>query len=198
MQRYTLIILLTLLSSCSLLQTKIDPESRNTVQGFEYKYPKTGEWILGSQNSGNIAIGKRTNSDEESVIATVRFGPIGLTNSELEELKKNGKSKAHSTEAIIASFKTNIEADSKQGRVKNIKTKFQEKKYDSGSCLLFSQSGEDNGKMPISNDGKWCFNSKTYSYIMLNISSRVQEGKQVPSLTSEKNEFFDSLIFNEK
>jgi hypothetical protein len=198
MKKCTLIILLLLITSCALLQTKVNSESTNTAPGFEYKYPKTGEWILGSAKPGNVVIGKKTEGDGISVLATVKYGFIGLTNSELEELKKTGKIKAHSVEEIISSFKINIETDAKQGRVKNIKTKFEEKKYDKGSCLTFSQIGEDNGKTPISNEGKWCFNSKVYSYIMLNMSARVPESKQLPNLTTEKAEFFNSLVFTEK
>ncbi|HEX7675850.1 MAG TPA: hypothetical protein VF412_16855 [Bdellovibrio sp.] len=198
MKKCALIILPLLIASCALLQTKIDSEATNTAPGFEYKYPKTGDWILGSAKPGNVIIGKKTGGDDTSILATIKYGPIGLTNSELEELKKTGKIKAHSAEEIISSFKKNIEMDAKQGRVKNIKTKFEETKYDKGSCLTFSQTGEDNGKMPISNDGKWCFNSKAYSYIMLNMSARVPEGKRLPDLTLEKAEFFNSLVFTEK
>lgn len=195
---YTLIILLLFTASCSVLQKKVDPELTNVVPGFEYKFPKTGEWVLGSSKPGNIVIGKKAEEADSSVLATVKYGPIGLTNNELEELKKTGTIKAHSATEIISSFKMNIENDAKQGRVKDVKTKFEDKKYTHGSCLIFSQIGKDNGTTPISNEGKWCFNSKTYSYIMLNMSVRVPEGKRLPDLNSEKNEFFGSLNFIEK
>ncbi len=198
MKKYVLLFLPLLVASCSLLQTKVDSNMTNTAPGFEYKYPETGDWILGSVNPGNVTIRKNTEGAKVSVLATLKYGPIGVTNTELAELKKTGKIKAHSTEEIILSFKKNIEADAKLGRVKNIKTKFEEKKYESGSCLIFSQTGEDNEKMPISNDGKWCINSKTYSYIMMNISARVPAGKPLPNLFAEKAEFFNSLIFTAK
>ncbi|MBC7458002.1 MAG: hypothetical protein H7235_06965 [Bdellovibrionaceae bacterium] len=187
-----------LIASCSMLQKKVNSESTNTVPGFEYKYPKTGEWLIGSIKDGNILIGKKVEADGTSVLATVKYGPIGITNNELAELKKTGKIKAHSPEEIISSFRTNLELDAQQGRVKNIKTKYEEKKYDKGRCLTFSQVGDDNGTMPILNEGLWCINSKTYSYIMLNISARVPAGRVVPNLSTEKSEFFGSLVFIEK
>ena len=193
-----LCILLLVFTSCTLMQKKVDSEAINSAPGFEYKYPKTGEWIFGNTEPGNIIIGKKTEGDLTSILASAKYGPIGLTNSEMSELKKTGKLKAHSESEIISSFKTNLENDAKQGRVKNIKSTYEEKKYDNGSCLIFSQTGEDNGTLPISNNGKWCFNKKTYSYIMLNISARGPEGKQLPNLTAEKNEFFSSLVFTEK
>ncbi|MGZ3768570.1 MAG: hypothetical protein ACXVCP_02400 [Bdellovibrio sp.] len=195
MKKCALIILPLLISSCAFLQKKVDSYSTNSAPGFEYKYPQTGEWILVSSKPGNIIIEKKTEAQGTSVIATIKYGPIGLTNNEFEELKKTGKIKAHSAEEIISSFKKNIEADAKQGRVKNITTKFDETNYDMGSCLTFSQTGEDNGAMPISNMGKWCVNSRTYSYMMLNMSARVPEGSQLPDLTVEQTDFFNYLVF---
>lgn len=171
----------------------------NSAAGFEYRFPRTGDWFVSQSNPGSIVIGKKFDADGQSLIAIVKNGPIGVTRAELDEYNKTGKKiKANSESDIIDSFRKNIERDAKQGRVKNIQTKFSEKKYDFGSCVVFSQTGEDTGAMPISNDGKWCFNRRTYSYIMLNISARMPSGKKLPDLTSEKSEFFDSLIFTEK
>jgi hypothetical protein len=192
-----LCVLSLLLTSCALFHKKVNSETTQFADGFEFKYPKTGVWYLGGSKPGNIVIGKKP-EDGISVLATVKDGPIGLTNSELAEAKKTGKIKMHSEAEIISSFKSNIENDAKQGRVKNIQSTFEEKKYDKGSCLIFSQVGEDDGRMPISNYGKWCFNSEAHSYIMMNITARVPEGKNLPDLTSEKNEFFNSLVFTEK
>jgi hypothetical protein len=198
MKIIALLILPLFLTSCSLLQKKVNSEVTYSASGFEYNFPKTGEWFVGNAKPGNIIIGKKPEDDGTSVLATVRSGPMGITTKELEELKKNGSIKAHKATEVIASFKANVENDAKQGPVKNIKTKYEEKKYDLGSCLIFSQTGIDQGARQISNEGKWCFNSKSYSYIMLNLSARVPEGKTLPDFTSEKNEYFDSLVFTEK
>lgn len=198
MKIVTLSILILFLTSCALLQKNVDSKAVNYAPGFKYNFPKTGEWILGNSSPGNIIIGKKNTEKSSTVLATVKYGHIGLADSEMSELKKTGKIKAHSESEIISSFKSNLENDAKQGRVKKIKSNYEVIKYDNGSCLIFSQTGEDNGLMPISNYGKWCFNKKTYSYIMLNMSARVPEGQQLPSLTNEKTEFFNSIVFTEK
>lgn len=199
MNFYKLIVLASFLSSCATFQTKVNSELTNSAFGFQYHFPRTGDWYVSQSNPGNIVIGKKSENEGQSLVASVKSGPIGVTKAELDEYNKTGKKiKMNSESDIINSFRKNIENDAKLGRVENIQTKFSEKKYDLGSCLIFSQTGEDAGAMPISNDGKWCFNRRTYSYIMLNISARMAAGKKLPDLTSEKSEFFDSLVFTEK
>ncbi len=199
MKFHHLTVFALFLSSCATFQAKVNSESTNSASGFEYHFPRTGDWFVSQSTPGNIIIGKKSDNEGQSLIASVKSGPIGVTKAELDEFNKTGKKiKANSESDIIESFRKNIERDAKLGRVKNIQTKFSEKKYALGRCLLFSQTGEDTGFLPISNDGQWCFNSRTYSYIMLNISARMPAGKKLPDLTSEKSEFFDTLVFTQK
>ncbi len=145
-------------------------------------------------------IGKKPSADGATTLAVVRWGPMGISNSDIEAARKQGKKviSAYTEAQVHTSFRKDIETDAAVGRVKNIRTNFIEKKYDGGSCLLFSQTGVDTtpkGPMPILNEGKMCFNSVAYRYLILNLSARVLEGKKLPDMSSERSEFFESVKF---
>lgn len=200
-----LISLLMLFSflSCSILQKKIDSNTVHEVSGYKFRFPTTGEWYLGESTAGSFSFGQKPSDDGSSTIGLVRSGLIGVTTSEITAARKSGQNiiKAKTTAEILSSFRKDIENDAKSGRVKDIRTTFTEKKYSEGGCLYYSQTGKDvtpKEMMPISNEGKMCFNKMSYSYIMMTLSSRVPNGKNLPSLEKEKTEFFESLVFTKQ
>lgn len=177
--------------SCSHLvpkKTDVAPSAGalQQVVGFNFQLPKTGKWLMGEASREEILFGQDPATSGASVVGLARHGEISKLTAVTTEKE------------ILTDFKKKIEADSESGRVKNIKTIFSEKKFDKGSCLLFSQTGSDQtpkGAMPISNEGQWCFNTITKTYIMMNLSARVAAGQSLPNLQVAKSEFFDSLVF---
>ncbi len=197
------LLMLSSFFSCSILQKKIDSNAVHEVAGYKFSFPKTGEWYLGESTAGKYSFGQKPSDDGSSTVGFVRSGPIGVATSEITAARKSGQNiiKAKTTAEILSSFRKDIENDAKSGRVKDVRTTFTEKKYSEGGCLYYSQTGKDvtpKGLMPISNEGKMCFNNMSYSYIMMTLSSRVPNGKNLPSLEKEKTEFFESLVFTKQ
>ncbi len=179
-----------LISSCAIFKKRIDPEiAYTTDSGFRFKFAMPGEWYPGPGAQGQYVVGQNAADSGSSKLALVKHGPV-FTN--------NGA--AASNSEILASFKKNIEAESKGGRVNKVSNEFTQKKFKGADCLFFQQTGEDAGAaapMTIRNDGLVCLNPKRkYNYIWMAISER-NPVTQPPSqtLTKDKQSLFESLEF---
>ncbi len=119
-------------TSCSNLPKKVNANETQSVSGFDYNYPSSGEWFHGQASSGMQTIGKKPSADGATTLAVVRWGQMGISSSEIEAARKQGKKviPAYTEAQVLASFRKDIETDAAVGRVKNIRTNFTEKKYD--------------------------------------------------------------------
>ncbi|MBL7544038.1 MAG: hypothetical protein JNL11_09485 [Bdellovibrionaceae bacterium] len=188
--RFALAALALLVSSCSMLQKKIDPnEYQSTGSGFRFKFAMTGEWYAGQGNKGLYMVGQKSSSDGTTKLAIVRHGPIWT-----------GGGKPMTNREILDGFRKDLEKEAQGGRVSKVKSEFNQKKYKDADCIYFEQSGEDSpaqGPMSMNNDGLICLHPKhKYQFVWLAITERRPLGKPVSeSFAEDKKRLFESLDF---
>lgn len=185
----SLAVLVVTISSCSLLQTKINSNERyQTDSGFAFKFPMIGEWYPAESKQGQYLVGKKPSEDGTTMLALVRHGPIWTPNG-----------KAMSKSEMFNIFRKNIENEGQGGQVEGVKTTFSEKKHKGADCLFFDQIGKDRapkGEMNLSNEGMICLHpQKEYKFIWMALSARSPVNAPVVNLSEEKKNFFDSLEF---
>lgn len=196
MQRFFISVVvissLGLLSGCSMLQKKVNPEEEHsTDSGFSFRFPMSGEWYPGSSQIGMYMARQKPQPDGTSKLAIVRHGPLHTPGG-----------KAMTNKEMLEVFKRDIEREAQGGRVSKVRSNFNQKKYSGADCLYFEQSGENNtpnGSMNMSNEGMVCLHPRRqYQFVWMATSERWPLGKSPSaSFSEDKHQFFNSLRFND-
>lgn len=188
--RFTIVSFVLILSSCSILQKKVDPLFRyKTDSGFSFQVPMNGGWAEGPGGKGAYEFGMKSKKDGTTALAMVRHAPV----------MPSGTNKMGATETLEI-FRRDFKRDSENGRVDTQKSTFDKKKFLGADCLFFKQLGEDRGVSPsmtITNDGIICLHPKNSNlFIWMAVSERRPLGAAALVSPNDEEKFFNSLQFH--
>ncbi len=177
------------LAGCSHATRKNDPGHHyKTDTGFTFQFPMAGEWFHGKPVKGQYLIGKEPTSDGSTSIVVVRHAPIWTPGG-----------KPMTANELLDGFQKQIEADSKAGRARQIKSTFSRRKQAGADCMFYQQMGQDlgpRGAMDLATEGMICLHpSHNNKFIWMAMSQRVPVGKKREDLSTDKAKLFSSLRF---